>query len=230
MLVTLVRHSNHRKSHMIGCYLSLSTFCPNQLSTTTLSSGPASCRRNLPIIISIAPRRALTPVNTFSATCTWTRRGLLSSCGSEAAPWTFRRRTQWNASLGRWTCSIPHTKPVKQAVVFFPSRRDTEPMMLKHVGESLQGPGSQLLHQILHFWIQHPVLGKMLSFIIVDANAAPLSCAVRFLSCRLANSEGGPQSRYRYQSSWCSPSNRRIQAACGSVRIEAAATHLSPES
>lgn len=66
---------------------------------------------------------------------------------------------------------------------FFPSRRDTEPMMLKHVGESLQGPGSQLLHQILHFWIQHPVLGKMFSFIIVDANAAPLSCAVRFLSC-----------------------------------------------
>lgn len=47
---------------------------------------------------------------------------------------------------------------------FFPSLRDIEPMMLKHVGESFQRPGSQLLHQILHFWIQHPVLGKMFFF------------------------------------------------------------------
>lgn len=31
-----------------------------------------------------------------------------------------------------------------------------------HVGESLQRPRSQLLHQILHLWIQHPVLGEQL--------------------------------------------------------------------
>ena len=36
-------------------------------------------------------------------------------------------------------------------------------MMLKHDGESLQGPRGQLLHQIFHFWIQHPVLGKCIS-------------------------------------------------------------------
>lgn len=39
--------------------------------------------------------------------------------------------------------------------------------MLKHDGESFQRPGGQLLHQILHFWIQHLVLGKRsLTFII----------------------------------------------------------------
>ncbi|MED6246961.1 hypothetical protein ATANTOWER_026916, partial [Ataeniobius toweri] len=31
-------------------------------------------------------------------------------------------------------------------------------MMLKHVGESFQRPRSQLLHQILYFRLQHPVL------------------------------------------------------------------------
>lgn len=85
----------HGISDMIGCNLSLSILFPNQLSTTTLSSFPASYRRNLPIkqrIISIPPCIALTSVNTFNATCTWTRRELLSSCprcGSEAAVWTF---------------------------------------------------------------------------------------------------------------------------------------------
>lgn len=60
----------------------------------------------------------------------------------------------------------PAHKACEAGRVFSPSRRDTAPMMLKHVGESLQRPRSQLLHQILHFWIQHPVLGKMALFLL----------------------------------------------------------------
>lgn len=43
-----------------------------------------------------------------------------------------------------------------------PSSSET-PMMLKHVGEPLQRPRSQLLHQILHLRIQHPLLGEVSS-------------------------------------------------------------------
>lgn len=105
----------------------------------------------------------------------------------------------------------PAHKACEAGRVFSPSRRDTAPMMLKHVGESLQRPRSQLLHQILHFWIQHPVLGKM-ALCFFEANAAPLSCSVRLLSCPLANREEGPNHhrifpRYRYQSGSCSHSN-----------------------
>lgn len=35
--------------------------------------------------------------------------------------------------------------------------------MLQHVGPSLQRPRSQLLHQVLHLRIQHPLLGKVAS-------------------------------------------------------------------
>lgn len=111
---------------MIGCSLSLSSLFPNQLSTTTLSRGPASWRRNLLIkqrIILIPPCAALTSVNTLGAACPWTRRELSLSM-PPARAWSgcvnVWMRTKWNASPERWTCSAPHTKPVKQAVFFLP--------------------------------------------------------------------------------------------------------------
>lgn len=45
--------------------------------------------------------------------------------------------------------------------------------MIKHVGEPLQGPRSQLLHQVLYIWIQHPFLGK--GFPLYSLRSAPVT-------------------------------------------------------
>lgn len=67
------------------------------------------------------------------------------------------------------------------------------PMMLKHVGEPLQRPRSQLLHQILHLRIQHPVLGEVFSARTMrrEARLAPAPAPAP------ASAPRGPGSRYQ---------------------------------
>lgn len=140
-----------------------------------------------------------------------------SRCGSEAAVRAFGA-DKVKCIPGALNLFHPAHKACEAGRVFPP--RDTAPTMLKHVGESLQRPRSQLLHQILHFWIQHPVLGKKLLFSILRICAS--LGAVGSLSSR-----GRPRSPSDHSSSY-SESKRRFRALlrlCPSshVRIEAAA-------
>lgn len=171
----LVRHSKHRKfsTESLIWLVTVSVFQVCFLTNywkTTLGRDPASSKRNLPINQdNLDPTVCCVNIPQHYAYVNVSRPPLIMApTRASSGCVTVWRRTKWDASPGRWTCSIPHTKPVKQAVFFFPAlRRDTALMMLKHVGESLQRPRSQLLHQIFYFWIQHLVLGKLRFFIII---------------------------------------------------------------
>ena len=110
-------------------------------------------------------------------------------------------------------------------------------MMLKHVGESLQRPRSQLLHQILHFRIQHPVLGKtgfvylFIFYLFMRPHSTRLQLG--YYRVRPANREEGRShhpilSRCRYRPGSCSQSMHSFVRVCVCVCVCVCVIYIGP--